>query len=446
MESLLKKAVLEVGVDKVYRTIGRTGRMIIPYLWDVLARPGEQIPDENKKWHIWLYLAGRGAGKTRSGAEWVRKKVKQGIKNIGFVAATSADCRDTMVEGEAGILAISNIMDYDLKGNYLGVPDYEPSKRRVTWKNGAKATLFSAEKPDRLRGPGHEILWCDELASWSRLQETWDNALFGLRVGSNPQACITTTPRPLKIIREFLKDETVYVTRGTSYNNKDNLPKSWYDKIIRRYEGTRLGRQELKAEVLEDNPDALFNRQLIDEGRIIEAPETLLQVVVAIDPAVTSGEDSADTGIIVAASDDNNEYYILEDRTCHERPDKWARESILAYDYWKADRIVGEVNNGGDMIESVIRSTQWKNLNHTPGDNVAYEKVTATRGKAIRAEPISALYEQGRVHHVGVFSELEDQMCQWSPNLKEASPDRMDALVWALTSLMESPMAMIRTL
>lgn len=447
MPSMIQQIMKHNNPETVLASLGEYAPFL-PYLWSALAR-SEQLPDKVNWWDIWFYLSGRGGGKTRAGAEWVRKQIKRGKKRGALVAGTAADVRDIMIEGESGLLSVCSMSDFDYEGNYLGIPHYEPSKRKVSWANGATVHCYSAEKPDRLRGPQHEFAWADELATWMRIRKTWDNLLFGLRLGVKPQCCVTSTPRPLKLIKELVKDPTVYVTKGTSYDNKENLAKSWYDKIIKRYEGTRLGRQELNAEILEDNIDALWTRQMIEENRVKEAPEDLVQVVVAIDPAVTSGEDSADTGIIAAGEaiiDGLEHYYVLDDRTCHERPTGWAKSSILAYDYWMADRIIGEVNNGGDMIETVIRSIRWPKKNHTDGENVAYDTVRATRGKYTRAEPISALSEQGRLHFVGFFPHLEDQCCQWSPNLKEDSPDRLDAMVWAITSMMEGGAPNVRHL
>lgn len=447
--NLISCVIEKTGADEIYDELSMEEKRLLPYIWKCWARPEQLTPQE--EYTIWLYLAGRGAGKTRSGAEWSRDKVKQGFRRGAFVARTAADTRDVMVEGESGLLECCPPWDR---------PNYEPSKRRITWpsktivtkwgmrkERGALITLYSAEKPDALRGPQHEFGWCDELASWERLEDTWDNFLMGLRLGSNPQCMISSTPRPLKVIKELLKDDTCIVTKGSTYDNRENLAPAFFNKVISRYKGTRLGRQEIYAELLDDNPDALFSREDVDNNRIEkeEVPETIMSMVVSIDPAVTSGEESADTGIIVAGMDEDKKFYIFDDKTCHKRPDGWAREAIKAYHIRKADKIIGEVNNGGDLIETVIQSIRWefpegtpKELRYPDGMDVSYDQVRATRGKAVRAEPISALYEQGRVHHVGYFPELEDQMCQWSPNLKEKSPDRLDALVWALTWMLEN--------
>lgn len=360
-------------------------------------------------------MAGRGFGKTRTGAEYVRREVEEGrAGRVALVAATSADARDVIVEGQSGIVAVSPPWFE---------PTYEPSKRRLTWPNGAIATLYSADEPDRLRGPEHDLAWADELASW-RYPDAWDMLLFGLRLGRNPRAVITTTPRPRPMIRELLSDPDAVVTRGSTFDNAANLAPKFLKKIIAKYEGTRLGRQELYAEVLDDVPGALWTRAMLEATRHRELPE-LVRVVVAIDPAVTSGEDSDETGIVVAGVDRDGQFHVLADRSCRDTPDAWARRAVEAFDEFEADRIVAEVNNGGDLVEATIRTVRR---------SVPYAKVHASRGKRVRAEPIAALYEQGKVHHYGDLKLLEDQMLTFTPD-SGASPDRVDALVWALTEL-----------
>lgn len=385
------------------------------YRWTLQARANQLAPPGD--WRTWLILAGRGFGKTRTGAEATRQQIEQGkVGRIALIAETAADARDVMVEGSAGILAVSPPWNK---------PKYEPSKRRLTWDNGAIATTYSAEDPDQLRGPEHDWWWGDEIAKWKHAQEAFDNLMFGLRVGANPRGVGTTTPRPISVIRELLKDPTVHVTKGTTYDNLDNLPPAFFDKIIRKYEGTRLGRQELDAELLEDVPGALWTYGLIEQGRVDVAPE-LQRIVIAIDPAVTSHDDSDETGIIAAGLGIDGHGYILDDKSLRGSPDAWASVAIALYHALGADRVVAEVNNGGDMVESTLRIVD---------SNVSYTKLHASRGKIARAEPVSALYEQGRVHHVGPFPHLEDQMCLYVPGEAKKSPDRMDALVWALTEL-----------
>lgn len=400
--------------------------------WEFWARPSQVPPDGD--WATWLILAGRGFGKTRTGVEWVRKHVegitpltapeKNAARRIAIVAETAADGRDVLVEGESGILANS------MPGF---APRYEPSKRRLTWANGAIATLYNAREPDQLRGPQHDLAWSDELAKWRYVQETWDNLQLGLRLGSRPRNCVTTTPRPIKALKDIIADPGTVTTRGTSYENFIHLPPAFIERIKARYEGTRLGRQELHAEILEDTPGALWSRQRIDELRRRSAPE-LVRIVVAIDPAVSSSEAADETGVVVAGRGADGHGYVLEDLSLRGSPDGWARAAVSAYHRFEADRIIGEVNNGGEMVEHVVR---------TVDADVSYRAVRASRGKTARAEPIAALYEQGRVHHVGHAPELEDQMCIFTADYDRAaagySPDRVDALVWALSELMLGP-------
>lgn len=444
-KSLIQRAMVS---KEAYRNFIKelTPRQLVnlKYQWDLWKRPEQCPPDVPHQ--VWMYLGGRGTGKTRAGAEWVRRKVFDEGMSIGhFIGPTAADVRDVMIEGPGGIMEVCSLRER---------PEYRPSKRELNFRvvlrsfpgrpvvktGGCKIKLFSSEKPKRVRGPQCEFLWGDEIAAWNYAERTYDNAMFGLRLGSNPQACFTTTPRPIKIIRDIIQDEMTVVTTGTTYDNRMNLAPQFFERIIKKYEGTRLGRQELLAELLDDNPDALFNRDDIDQTRLEEVPDNiqLIRVVTAVDPAATSGDDAADTGIVTAAKGDNDHYYVMSDNTCHLKPDGWGRKAIKAYHNLQADRIVGEINNGGEMIEAVLRGITWPDDSPYPsGANISYEAVRATRGKAIRAEPVSSLYEQKRVHHVGFFPQLEDQMCIWSPNLGEKSPDRLDALVWAITSLME---------
>ncbi|MDQ0417912.1 phage terminase large subunit-like protein [Croceifilum oryzae] len=383
------------------------------YDWRFWARPNQLPPKGN--WRTWLLLAGRGFGKTRTGAEWVRSLVEtEQAKRIALVAPTAADARDVVVEGESGIMAISSPWF---------MPIYEPSKRRITWPNGAIATLYSADEPERLRGPQHDAAWCDELAAW-RYPDSWDMLLFGLRLGKDPRVVVTTTPKPTPIIKSLVKAETTAITKGSTFDNAENLAPAFLKQILSKYDGTRLGRQELYADILDDNPGALWNQRMVDKLRVKEYPD-LVRVVVAIDPAVTSSDESDETGMIVAGVGVDGHGYVLEDLSLRSTPDGWARIAVEAYHRHRADRVVAETNNGGDMVEHTIR---------TVDATVSYKKLHASRGKLTRAEPIAALYEQGRVHHVGDFGDLEDQLCSWTPG--EKSPDRMDALVWSLTELM----------
>ncbi|WOJ89897.1 terminase family protein [Methylocapsa polymorpha] len=302
--------------------------------WSAKARP-EQLPPPGN-WSHWLILAGRGFGKTRTGAEYGRSIAEAGVSRIALVGPTAADVRDTMVEGESGILSICP--DWSR-------PTYEPSKRRLTWPNGTIATMFSSEEPERLRGPQHHVAWCDELAAWSNVGETWDMLLFGLRLGAHPRTTITTTPKPIKILKELVarNGQDVVVTRGSTYDNRANLAPAFFSQIVRRYENTRLGRQELNAEILEDIEGALWSRSSIELGRVSRDYFLDFQrIVVAIDPAVSVGEDSDETGIIVAGIDYEGEGYVLEDLSGRYSPTEWATKAIGAFRRHRADRIVAE--------------------------------------------------------------------------------------------------------
>ena len=345
---------------------------------------------------------------------------------MALVAPTSADARDVMVEGESGILAISPPWDR---------PRYEPSKRRLTWKSGALATLYSADEPERLRGPQHDGAWTDEVAAW-RYPEAWDQLLFGLRLGDRPQICATTTPKPIKLIKSLLKNPKTAVTRGSTYENAENLAVTTLDELKAKYEGTRLGRQELNAEVLEDVEGALWSIARLDAQRVRTEPVEIERVVVAVDPSGGDEETSDEQGIVVAARGKDRHGYVLADLSCRESPGEWGKRAVRAYDHHEADCLVCEANFGGDMVLHTIRTAARAlcESGERPSDFINVKKVTASRGKAIRAEPIAALYEQGRVHHVGYFEGLEAQMTGWVPG--QPSPDRLDAAVWALTELM----------
>lgn len=363
-------------------------------------------------------MAGRGWGKTRTGAETILDLVETGkYSAVGLVARTVGDVRAVMVEGvKSGLLACARRRGYELL--------YEPSKRKITWPDGPVAFTYSGDKPDQLRGPEHDLLWADEFAAW-RYPEAWDMALMGLRIGERPLALATTTPRPVAHVRELVADPGTFLTRGRTLDNAANLSDVALKKLLTKYEGTRLGRQELDAELLTDVPGALWTHTLIEKYRVRKAP-SMKRIVVAIDPAVTSHEGSNETGIVVCGLGEDGHGYVLSDVSLRARPRKWAQVAIDAFELWKADRIIGESNNGGEMIEETLR---------TINQRIAYKNVHASRGKRTRAEPVSSLYEQGRVHHVGVLAELEDQMCTWVPD-EEQSPDRLDAAVWALTELM----------
>jgi phage terminase large subunit-like protein len=387
--------------------------------WKFWARDSQLPPAGD--WRVWLLLAGRGFGKTRSGAEYVRACVESNsAKRVALVAPTAADARDVMVEGESGLLAVAS-PDYR--------PLYEPSRRRISWPNGAVATCFSADEPERLRGPQHDLAWCDELAAW-RYAEAWDNLMLGLRLGPDPRAVVTTTPKPIKLLRDLLALDGVFVTRGSTFENRENLAPAFLDSVVKRYQGTRLGRQELEAELLEDVPGALWTRAMIESSRVKETPE-MHRVVVAIDPAASAGPGADETGIIVAGLGHDGQAYVLDDLSGRYSPRDWAARAVAALKRHQGDRIVAEINNGGEMVEATLRAVD---------SNASFKALRASRGKAIRAEPVAALYEQGRVRHVGAFPALEDQLCAFTADFDRAragySPDRLDALVWAVSELM----------
>lgn len=382
---------------------------------------------ERDDWIVWLILAGRGFGKTKSGAELVREVVEtRQAKRIGLIGATAADCRDVMVEGDSGILACCPPWNR---------PAYEPSKRRLTWPSGAIATCYSADEPERLRGPQHDFIWGDEPAAW-RYSEAWDQALFGLRLGKRPRAVLTTTPKPIKLIRDLIKDPNTVVTVGRTSDNEENLAGTFLTTVVAKYKGTRLGRQELDAELLDDIPGALWTYKLIEDTRCRhDAVPEMVRIVVAIDPSGTKGAivnpegKSNDVGIVVCGRGVDGHGYVLEDLTINASPAVWGRRAVDAFYRHKADRIIGEDNFGGAMVEHVVRTTD---------KTVPYKSVHASRGKVLRAEPVSGLYEQSKCHNVGTLALLETQMTQMTTQgyLGEGSPDRLDAMVWAFIELM----------
>jgi phage terminase large subunit-like protein len=384
------------------------------YDWELWANPHQLPPGGD--WAFWFFCAGRGAGKTRAGAEQIRKWAETGhYKRIGLIAPTAGDVRDVMVEGESGIMNVCPPWMY---------PKYEPSKRRITWPNGAIAITYSADEPDRLRGPQHDALWIDEPASWRR-PETWDMALFGLRLGHDPRAIITGTPRRTKLIKDLMANPRCVTTRGTTYENLHNLAPTFREQILLRYEGTSLGRQELLAELVEDVEGALWKHETIDAYRIMPSDlPPLRRIVVAVDPPGGATE----CGIVVCGLSDIGHGYVLWDGSIQAKPNVWGLAVVDLYNRFQADRVIGEANYGGDMVENTIRAVDG-------GKRVAYKQVTATRGKKRRGEPVSALYDRGLVHHAGVFASLEDEMCTWTEE-ETWSPNRMDAVVWGFTELM----------
>ena len=385
--------------------------------WYKTARPKQITPKGD--WSVWLILAGRGWGKTRTGAQDIAfYGLTKPNSRIAIVTPTFGDGRDTCMEGVSGLLSC---LDPD------SILNWNRSIGELTLKNGTVYKTFSSEQPDRLRGPQFHRAWCDELGSWKN-PEAWDQLMFGLRLGDKPQVIITTTPKPTKLIKELFNNKDSLVTRGSTFENKDNLAGSAVKTLKEKYEGTRLGRQELFAEILEDVEGALWNRNMIHKA-LIRNTDTIpnySRTVVAIDPAVTHNKTSNETGIVICARGSDDKFYILDDVSGKYSPDAWAKIAVENYYKYEADKIIAEVNNGGDLVEKVIR---------TIDRNISYGSVRATKGKYLRAEPISALYEQNRVKHLKPFQFLEDQMANYNPTTFDGSPDRLDALVWGLTEL-----------
>jgi phage terminase large subunit-like protein len=394
-------------------------RAILAYSWPAWARPSQLPPPRD--WRIWLFLAGRGAGKTRAGAEWVRHLVEQqGVMRIALVAPTAADARDVMVLGESGIVAVSPPWFRPL---------YEPSKRCLRWPNGAIATLYSAEEPDRLRGPQHEAAWCDELCAWNKAQDCWDMLMFGLRLGADPRVFVSTTPKPQPLLKALLAMPQCAVTRATTFDNRANLARPFIEEIAARYQGTRLGRQELEGQLVEDVEGALWTRAMLEAARTTVRPLTFKRIVIGLDP---SGGGGSAQGIVVAALGTDGLYYVVEDASLTANPEGWAERVVSVHDRHQADKIVLERNYGGDLGLAVLERARR---------GLPIAMVTASRGKHVRAEPIALLYEQGKVRHLGAFPDLEDQLCAMRPDgyAGVGSPDRLDALVWALTELSGPP-------
>lgn len=402
----------------------------LEYAWPVWARP-DQLPPiitvDGMPWRTWLLLAGRGAGKTRSASEWVRDQVETGRRRaIGIIGPTADTLRRDVVQGESGLLRVSPPWN---------LPAHEPSQRRIVWPNGAVAHLLSSEEPDRIRGVNLDGFYGDELTSWSSPEDCWDNLQFALRItgprGDAPAGVVSTTPKRHKLLRAVMADPSTVVTRARTVDNAANLDTRTLAYLQGKYGGTSLGRQELDGELLEDADGALWSRAMLDETRVHTLP-ALRRIVVAVDPAGGASRTSDETGIVAAGLGTDGRGYVLADASGRYSPDGWARAAVRLYRSLKADRIVAEMNYGGQMVEATIRA-----VDHT----VPVKMVHASRGKQVRAEPISALYEQRRVSHVANLPGLEDQLCGWDPAEGGKSPDRLDALVWALTELMTGPQA-----
>ena len=391
----------------------------LKYFWSIHSRDSQLPPDGD--WDSWLILAGRGFGKTRTGAEWVRAQVEsRKASRVALVARSLPEAQSVMIEGESGIIASCPPWNK---------PTYEPSKRKLTWPRGGFALAFSSHEPDQLRGPQFDAAWCDEMAAWEYPQQTWDNLNFALRLGRSPRAVITTTPKPIELVRSLPNRSGIHVTRGSTYDNQYNLPPAFMNGLIEQYDGTRLGQQEIHAELIDEDEDALWKREWIEKARLGSHPP-VARIVVAIDPAMSARPNSSETGIVVVGADMHRQHaYVLADESGKLTPNGWALRAVHLFDKFSATRIIAEDNAGGDLVKNTLKTAVPRTM--------PYKGIKARRGKYIRAEPVAALYEQGRVHHVGRFPDLEDQMCTWTP---ESGPshalDRADALVHAITELM----------
>ena len=414
--SMLSPTLQEEELAKIAPTT--EDREALLYSWDFWKRPNQEEPDGN--WGAWAIFSGRGYGKTRIGSESVIKRARHGpYFPIALIGQTKADTRDTMVElFESSIMKVSPPWF---------MPRLEVTKRRLVWPNGMIAVMYSGDEPDQVRGPQHGFGWLDELAKFKYPQETWDNFSLGLRMGPTPQAIITTTPRPIQVIKDLVDDPYVVKSYGSTYDNLSNLPIEFIRRILGKYENTRLGAQEIYGKILGDVEGALWKRDVLEKGRVTTIPE-LYRIVVGVDPPTggITNVSKGECGIVVAGIGIDHHGYVLEDATFEGvDPESWAKQAVAAYSRYNADQIVAEANQGGKMVTTVI-GTVSKNLPVT--------LVFAAKGKHTRAEPIASLYSQEKIHHVGMMADLEDQLCSWVPG--EASPDRLDACVWALSDLM----------
>ena len=420
-------------MDEFLGGLSQEALLALPWLFEFWALP-HQLPPEGA-WKTWVIMGGRGAGKTRAGAEWVRTQV-EGARpgdpgragRVALVGETIDQVREVMVFGDSGILSCS---PPDRR------PVWEAGRRRLVWPNGAVAQVFSAHEPESLRGPQFDAAWVDELAKWKKAEETWDQLQFALRLGTNPQQVVTTTPKNVAVLKAILNNPSSVVTHAPTDANRAHLAVSFLEEVKARYGGTRLGLQELEGALLEDTEGALWTSAMLERGRVDAAPR-LSRVVVAVDPPVTGHGGSDECGIVVVGAVTEGpaqgwRAFVLEDASVQgTSPDQWARAAIAAMERHGAERLVAEVNQGGDLVQAVIRQVD---------PLVSFRAVRASKGKAARAEPVAALYEQGRVSHLRHLARLEDQMCRMTVRGYEGkgSPDRVDALVWALTALMVEP-------
>ncbi len=429
-------AALIASLDEAERAAfleGLSGNALgaLPWLWEVWAHPGHQIEPEGD-WQTWVILGGRGAGKTRAGAEWIRAEVEGPTpgapgraRRVALVGETIEQVRAVMVEGESGLMAVT---PPDRR------PDFLATRKKLVWPNGAEAMLVSAASPEAMRGPQFDCAWADELAKWRRCREAWDMLQFCLRMGERPRQVVTTTPRDNDVLVEIMEAPGTVVTRAPTEANRAHLAPDFLNRLKSRFGNTSLGRQELEGELVREVAGALWTPAMIDAARVNDVPD-LDRVVVGVDPPMTAGPDADECGIVVAGlirkgePGEWNVFVLADESRAGLGPAAWARVAAEAYRDHQADRLVAEVNQGGDLVETVVRQVD---------PHVSYRAVRATDGKRMRAEPVAALYEQGRVHHVGALPELERQMCRFVAGRGNGikSPDRLDALVWAVTELM----------
>lgn len=429
------QALRELPDEQVQQALSQLSPSQLEHLqhdWSFWARP-EQIEPKGD-WNTWFINAGRGFGKTRAGVEWVREQVKQGHKRIAAVAATNSDIERVMVKGESGFLNTCWKGDKTHKGKEMGYPEWSPTKRSLTWANGAKVEFYSAEEPERLRGPQFSAAWCDELAAWNKDIDTWDMLQFTLRLGKHPKVCVTTTPKSTVLVRNLIDKPTTHVTTGSTFDNAANLADTYLKAVKDQYEGTRLGRQEIYAEILKENEGALWTSDMVDACQIDrDKVPNLVRKVVAVDPAISSNTESDETGIILAGIDINGICYVLGDYTIKALPEVWGQRAAELFYEKECDRLIYESNQGKDTIPPLFKVVD---------DNIPLKGVFASRAKIARAEPVSALYERGKVKHVrnpeddgASLSQLEMQMTTYEPMGRYKSPDRYDAMVWAITEL-----------
>ena len=421
-------------MDEFLGGLSQNALLSLPWLFEFWALP-HQLPPRGD-WKTWVIMGGRGAGKTRAGSEWVRAQVEGPgpgdpgrAKRVALVGETVDQVREVMVMGESGILACS---PPDRK------PEWQATRQQLVWPNGAVAQVFSAHEPEAMRGPQFDAAWADELGKWKKGAEAWDQLQFALRLGKNPQAVVTTTPRNVGVLKAILKNPSTVITHAPTEANRAYLAESFLAEVQARYGGTRIGRQELEGVLVEDEEGALWTQAMLERARLDALP-VFNRVVVAVDPPVTSMKTSDECGIVVVAADTRGEpkdwrAVVLEDASVKgATPEGWARAALAAMERHGADRLVAEVNQGGDLVERLVRMID---------PLVPFRAVHATRSKMLRAEPVAALYEQGRVAHVRGLQALEEQMCRMTATGWQGagSPDRLDALVWALTDLMLVPL------